>query len=322
MNKKVLSLAIFSVILTGCTIKPLVKIETQPANVGDLSGINDRNAPKSDKVVDGQVPGDNAYWHNGFGTSVVAPDGLSRSSITASEVGKWARSSAVDEGRLAEIRTAAAGLGAQAGLADRINKIRESLLKNASRYDEVYDFSKLMIEPGLLPPVITEARNTYNQENDDEARASDRTFRIEKPARIVSAPPTWRTYLLADDVSAIAPSASVMPKGNQEKIIWDEFAQNGWDEGVAQAEAMFKTNLARLNQDFQGMLRFKSLYEQGLVTMPKMARQNLGTTGGGNEMSLGDRTITITSKALLDANERNWSTKGRLPATSHLDNQK
>jgi defect-in-organelle-trafficking protein DotC len=176
-----------------------------------------------------------------------------------------------------------------------------------------------MIEPGLLPPVITEGRDAYNQASDSEARASDRIYRIERAARIVSASPTWRTYLLADPTPALAPNATVMPRNDAERRVWDEFSARGWDAGVAQADSTFKSNLGRLNQDFQGMLRFKMLYEQGLVNMPRLSRQQLGTTGGGQELALGDRIIKISSQALLDANSRNWNTNGRLPATAPYD---
>lgn len=284
-----------------------------------LAGINDRNAPVQPATSPDAVPGDAAYWNTGItGTSIVAPSSLTRSQITSDSVSGWARNS-MDEGRLSEVRNAAASLGAQAGLADRIRQIQSALMNRATQYDRAYDFSRLMIEPGLLPPVITEGRDAYHQENDNEARAADRVFRIERPARIVSANPTWRTYLLADPTPALAPSAAVMPRNGDERRVWDEFAARGWDQGVAQADATFKSNLARLNQDFQGMMRFKMLYEQGLVNMPRLRREHLGTTGGGDELALGDRTIRISSKALLDANSRNWNIGGRLPATAPHD---
>lgn len=284
-----------------------------------LHGINDRNAPTAYSGSGDVVPGDVEYWNSGItGTSMVAPSSLTRSQITSNSVSGWARNS-MDHGRLSDVRNAAASLGAQAGLADRTRQIQAALSSRALDYDRAFDFTRLMIEPGLLPPVITEGRDAYHQESDVEARASDRIFRIERPARIVSASPTWRTYLLADPTPALAPNAAVMPRNKAERQVWDDFAARGWEEGVSQADANFQSNLARLSQDFQGMMRFKMLYEQGLVNMPRLYRENLGTTGGGNEMALGDRIIHISSQAILDANNRNWSTKGRLPATAPHD---
>ena len=305
--------------LGACATSGKVSVPTGPDH--SLYGISDRNAPHPSAGVSGQnqLPGDQAYWNSGMtGTSMIAPSSLSRSQITSDSVSSWARN-AMDEGRLSEVRNAAAALGAQAGLADRTRQIQSALMNRASVYDRVFDFSRLMIEPGLLPPVITEGRDAYHQENDIEARASDRVFRIERPARIVSANPTWRTYLLAEPTPALAPSASVMPKNDAERRVWDEFASRGWDEGVRQADLAFESNLGRLNQDFQGMTRFKMLYEQGLVNMPRLTREHLGTTGGGQELALGDRIIRISSQALLDANSRNWNTRGRLPATAPHD---
>lgn len=321
MNKIYRSTLMSALALSLAACASTGQMGAQPAAVPDnsLYGIADRNAPSQPASNPNSVPGDSEYWSAGItGTSMAAPSTLTRSQITSDSVAGWARNS-MDQGRLSEVRNAAAALGAQAGLADRTRQIQAALLARAAQYDRVFDFSRLMIEPGLLPPVISEGRDAYHQENDSEARASDRVFRIERPARIVSAPPTWRTYLLADPTPALAPNAAVVPRNKAERQVWDDFAARGWEEGVAQADANFQSNLARLTQDFQGMLRFKMLYEQGLVSMPRLNRETLGVTGGGNEMAIGDRIIRISSQALLDANSRNWSTKGRLPATAPYD---
>lgn len=305
--------------LAACASTGQLGAQASATPDNSLYGLADRNAASVPGRMGDNVAGDADYWNSGItGTSITAPSSLTRSQITSDAVSGWARNS-MDQGRLSEVRNAAAALGAQAGLADRTRQIQAALVSRGHQYDRAFDFSRLMIEPGLLPPVITEGRDAYHQENDTEARASDRIFRIERAARIVSAVPSWRTYLLTEPTPAIAPGAAVMPKNKTEKQVWDDFAARGWEEGVAQADANFQSNLARLKQDFQGMLRFKMLYEQGLVSMPRLSRENLGTTGGGNELALGDRIIRISNQALLDANNRNWSTKGRLPATAPHD---
>lgn len=258
------------------------------------------------------VSGDSAYWSGGN----AAPSDLSREGIMSSGMQNWDNNSE-DTARLQSIQVAAASLGSQAGLAARTAQIQRALAGRAREFDRAFNFGSLLLEPGFLPPVVSEGRNAYNQPNDNEARASDWVFKIERPARIVSATPTWRTYLLGNTTPAVRPDNSVLPKTKEEKQLWDQWAQKGWDEGARLADQNFEANLARLKLDFEGMVRFKTLYEQGLVSKPRLARANLGVTGGGDEMAINDRIIRVTEKAALDANKGNWSTP--VPRTTRGD---
>ena len=80
----------------------------------------------------------------------------------------------------------------------------------------------------------------------------------------------------------------------------------GWEDGYEQAADQFGDNLARLERDFTGMLRYKRLYELGMVTKPKLSRSELGITGGGKEMAIGDRVIKKTQDAQLNPNKNKW----------------
>lgn len=250
------------------------------------------------------LPGDEAYWSG----SNVAPMELSKNQVLSSGVSEWSDVDIEDESRRQLLKIAATSLGTQAGMAARNREIHAALLNRAHEYDRAFDFSRVLLEPGFLPPVITEGRDAYHQPNDREARASDRIFKIEFPARIVSATPTWRTYLLSTVTPPVRPDTSVLPRGRTESKLWDEWVQMGWSEGEKLANEAFEADLARLTRDFQGMLRFKMLYEQGLVSKPILSRSSLGVTGGGDEMAINDRIIRITHDASLDANEKNWST--------------
>lgn len=269
------------------------------------------NAQNAD-ITTTNVSGDSAYWAGGN----AAPKDLSREGIMSSNMQNWDNNSE-NTARLQSIQVAAASLGSQAGLAARTAQIQRALAGRARDFDRAFNFGSLLLEPGFLPPVVSEGRNSYNQPNDNEARASDWVFKIERPARIVSATPTWRTYLLGNSTPAVRPDNSVLPKTKEEKQLWDEWAQKGWDEGARLADQNFEANLARLKQDFEGMVRFKTLYEQGLVSKPRLARANMGVTGGGDEMAINDRIIRVTEKAAFDANKSNWSTP--VPRTTRGD---
>lgn len=251
-------------------------------------------------------PGD-AYWATaGSGKpngAIVGPDGvLSAAVVTNKTPGKD-----VPLARAQAIQEAAATYGAQAGLAYRVQEITRQLNSHSSDYDRVFNFSALMLQPGFLPPVISEGRDLYNQTDGSTVRAAERLYKIEFPARLVNTPPRWQDYLALGVDAPQTPDQTVLPRTTAEKTLWDAWAKQGWTQGVSQANQMFEANLGRLKRDFEGMLRFKSLYEQNMVSKPILARSNLGVTGGGDEMAVGDRIIRITYKAGLNPGAGKWS---------------
>ena len=219
--------------------------------------------------------------------------------------------------RAQAIQEAAAAYGAQAGMASRARQINDSIVANSASYDRVFNFSALMLEPGFLPPVISEARDAYNQPSDLQVRAADRIYKIEFPARLVNAAPRWQEYLDVPVSAPLVPDRTAMPKNAAEKALWDEWARRGWEQGQAQADEAFKSNLARLRRDFEGMLRFKTLYEQGVVSKPKLSKQYLGVTGGDDELAVGDRVYTVTDRSRFNPDSARWSQS--VPVTAPQD---
>lgn len=269
----------------------------------------------------GHLPGD-SYWNNAGGlpssatppappedVNAVTADSLLAQRQAAGPEVPWARASA--------IQGAAVAYGVQAGLASRAYQINQSLDKNARAYDRVFNFNAVMLEPGFLPPVISEGRDNYNQPNARVVRAADRLYRIEFPARLVSAAPTWRDYLPVAYATPAVPQATVLPKNAQEKKLWDAWAKQGWGQGVRLADETFEANNGRLKRDFEGMIRYKALYEQGVVSKPVMKKANLGVTGGGSEMAVNDRVYEITRDAGLDPDRKRWSSP--MPKTASGD---
>jgi len=258
----------------------------------------------------GSLPGD-VYWGN-TGVDPLRPvtnppaslndvlsDSILKQKNQKAEI-PWVRAQTIQE--------AAASYGAQAGMAARARQLNEELRRNAGQYDRVFNFSAVMLEPGFLPPVISEGRDAYNQPSDFQVRAADRLYKIEFPARLVNVPPRWQAYLFVAESTAQVPDRTALPKNGAEKGLWDEWAARGWQQGQALAEETFRANMGRLKRDFEGMLRFKTLYAQGLVTKPILAKSVLGVTGGGDEMAVGDRIYEVTDKAKLNPDRSKWST--------------
>ncbi|MCL5260519.1 MAG: type IV secretion system DotC family protein [Gammaproteobacteria bacterium] len=213
----------------------------------------------------------------------------------------------INEIRLAALTQTARGIGAQAGLAWRSKQINVTLNKQKRNLDHVFDFNYLLLEHNVLPPVLMESRNTLNLADQNTIRAADRTYKIVYPPRFVTAPPTWRDYIWMAYKRPETPSNSLLPRGPDERAVWNEYTNMGWSEGIAQADEIFTANIARLSRDIQGMILYRKLLAQNMVSAPFVSQADLGVTGGGNDLNINDRILRITTIPELKANPKVWN---------------
>lgn len=209
------------------------------------------------------------------------------------------------------LKEAALSYGARSGLAWRTYYINEELEMRARYMDKVFDFRKLLIPApsGLLiePPIINQSTNNMLIEGDgQQAAVSDAMYNIAMNARIVSAPRLWRNYL-EREWSVVAPPPDVLfPKNAKEQNIWDDMITKGWDEGTRQADEIFEEDLNLMLSDFRGMIRYRQLLAQGMVSPPYALLVDRGVTGDSNEMRVGDRAVQITGKPELITGHSQW----------------
>lgn len=216
------------------------------------------------------------------------------------------RNGRITDIRYSAIKETALSLGARSALSWQSDQINDILTDNATVLDQAFNFYGLILANNVLPPVLQEARNTLNLANPDTIRLASQVFRIKKQARFVTAPPTWRTYLWMDYPKPERPNFSLLPKNPMEQKVWNHYVQIGWRHGIRQADIIFSANLARLNSDFKGMILYRELYEQNMVSAPFVAKINLGITGNGRHMSINDQVLRITALPRLNLNSNTW----------------
>ena len=214
------------------------------------------------------------------------------------------------------LEEAAISYGARAGLANRTFHIRQEIDRRSRYMDKVYDFNKLLVAApsGLLiePPVVSEAANAMLIDFDgQQAAVSDRIYHIINNARIVSAPRNWRTYLEREWGEVDPPPDILRPENAEERAIWIENVRKGWEEGLLQANEIFEEDLNLLNADFQGMVRYRVLLAQGMISPPYALQVDRGVTGGGEEMRVGDRAVQITGVPELMTGFEEWRPASR-----------
>lgn len=205
-------------------------------------------------------------------------------------------------------REAALSLGAQAGLAWRGAQIRTALEGQALQLDQVYDFKRLLHDGHVLPPVITEARNGFRVDGQDAARSQRVSWTLAAPARLVSLAPTWRDYLLREDppVDLNQVPDLLRPANGEERAAWQAAVREGWQQGVAQMDAIHQVQVAKLTRDFTGMVRFELLVAQGIVSAPRYAQGRIGVTQDGKTLYVDDRVLRITAPAAFQTQVEQW----------------
>ncbi|MFN3700824.1 MAG: type IV secretion system DotC family protein [Alphaproteobacteria bacterium] len=214
------------------------------------------------------------------------------------------------------IREAALSFGARAGLSRRIYEIRQELNYRARYLDKVFDFSQLLIPApsGLLiePPIVSSGENAMIiGATGQEAAVSDRIYNISANARIVSTPRTWRVYLERAWGDPELPPDILLPENREERELWIELVTRGWEYGYAQANDIFEADLNRLVADYQGMVRYRLLLAQGMISAPYALQVDRGITGGPNEMRIGDRAVQITGVPQLITGSEQWQPASR-----------
>ena len=88
--------------------------------------------------------------------------------------------------------------------------------------------------------------------------------------------------------------------------MWSEGIRAGWEKGVEQSYSIFQQNLARLKRDFNGMILYRKLLKEKMISAPYVARTELGITGDGEDMRINDQVLRIVEHPQLQTNSKGW----------------
>lgn len=198
-------------------------------------------------------------------------------------------------------------LGAQGALAWRSLQIDATLQAEERQLDHVFDFNQLLINGDVMPPVIDEADQSLNLSSADAIRTATKIYRIVSPAQFTTTAPNWRTYLWMDYPKPNMPDHTLLPTTQVEAEIWNASLQSGWKEGIDQGNAIFAVNINRLKRDYVGMVLYRKLLDQHMVSAPSIAQAELGVTGNSQEIRINDQVTRITAPSGLQPNSNKWT---------------
>jgi defect in organelle trafficking protein DotC len=244
------------------------------------------------------------YLENIYESRPRQEESLSADKATANEVlnvVKTARNQAVYD--------TAFSLGIKAGMQQQINAIYLIIDKNVNHLNKIYNFEPYLIYNRVVPPVITEARNLYNQDGEDAVRLSGALYKIERKARITSVAPNWREYLsFPRNGSVITNNIAIKPRNSNEIDLWKKGVRNGYNEGVEQSNILLKQALERLNRDYIGILRFHRFLVEGKVTLPVLAQSHMEMNKNGSSLILNEELLRLTVQSDF-AEQEKWQAK-------------
>jgi len=186
----------------------------------------------------------------------------------------------------------------RAAMDSRLDEMAAEVSTHSRQLDAIYNFSPLMIQKRVVPPVITEARSLYNQDGNLQIRLSDAIFNIEEQAYFSSTPPNWRSYLTFSNTGNAYEklsyvSGDMKPSNKLEEEVWVDGTEEGWKLGMRQANVVLEQALNKLNRDYIGMVRFHQMVLQGKVSMPSISNYNLYDNNEGNRLILGEELLQI-----------------------------
>ncbi len=184
-------------------------------------------------------------------------------------------------------------------------------------------FSQVLSKLGMDEPSITDALNapdiqlpamlsnlnlSESAADQNALKIADRNYQIVSQAHFATTPPIWQDYLHMQHEAPETPDKSLLPKDKMEKKVWDQYIQDGWQAGIAQANLIFTENLGRLKRDYTGMVLYRTLLAQNIVSKPYVAKIDLGITGSGSDMNVNERILRITALPRLQLNGQQWKT--------------
>lgn len=218
--------------------------------------------------------------------------------------------------REAILREAATALGARAGMMAKGCDIKTEIEKRSVGLDRRFRFSDLIMGKGLLPPVISEAKDSVSL-TEKALRWSSRVYTLDEPARLIVNAPTWRDWLYVgmpmdgcgknSNVVNSTLSSVHRPSNPSEEKFFRSVLAKSYEQGKEAAQAVFDTNLARLNRSYAGMRNYFDLYQRGIVSAPVIvSNTDVVNNDDPNVLLIGDTLIRITMQPKFVSDPESW----------------
>ena len=220
------------------------------------------------------------------------------------------------------IRQAGYTYGMQAGLARQTALNMQSVKQRSRNLDQLYNFQALMLPGNVLPPVLAEMRDIYDQTSPEVLNLGNLNYQILAQARFTHTPPTWRTYLMRAYRNTYKPPVVLNPSKSAERALWDQSVKEGFGHGQHQANTILRESWRMLHRDFSGMALYRTLLEEGVVTAPYVVTAQKDVIGDSRNMTVGVTELRISAMPELKLRRSDWKPSvGSQSARGYLSNK-
>jgi defect-in-organelle-trafficking protein DotC len=229
-------------------------------------------------------------------------DRLSALHSLTKEVGYKEKGSGILQVRIASIKNAAFSWGVQEGIYWRYGEITKALDKNSLQLHTVFNFSKFIVEGKMLLPTVLKSERVFNQINDKSSRTYDVSISLDRLAKIVPQPPTWRDYIIRSIEEPQKPHSAMFPRNQEEGEVWITALDRGWLEGIKQADDIFEIDARRLEKEFNGLYQYKKLLAMEYFSLPRISSSHYPNVryDNGKTINLNDSVYTITVESNIN----------------------
>jgi len=213
---------------------------------------------------------------------------------------KSAQKAAEKSARLMLVSDAALTLGVHGGYRERAMELHRLIEDSASTLDAVYGFGALIERGRLLVPSVEFSERASEVERDgSQLRETARVLRVREPARLVTAPPTWRDYFHFRnlDLEVELPDDTLLPQSSDERTVWETNIALGWLTGREQAEGVFAADLETLTQSYIGRLRYRMLVAQQILAPAEIGHTDFGVVQEADVLRIEDQLFAVKEAA-------------------------
>ena len=186
--------------------------------------------------------------------------------------------------------------GFQAGFSFQYAKLLDEVEKHRAKFSQIFDFRRLLLENRVLPPVIRATGQAMLLESPTLAREVEAQYQIVADARLITKPPSFEDYLWAE-TQVLTPNQTTKPKTSAETKLWQESLTLGFTEGTQYAYTVFEEAMDKLIADYRGILKFKLLAKQGLVSLPILASGEPTVQVGAKMLAVNQKIFRLTMPA-------------------------
>lgn len=162
--------------------------------------------------------------------------------------------------------------GIELGKYVRGNEINGILNRYSTTISQIYDFNKFIVDGNILLPTVGYAERLFEQMSETKVRSVRASYTLEKAARLVAQPPTWRDYLFRQHALPPEVHPLLYPRDETEKMVFDYEFERGYRAGVTHVNLIFDSDWKRLQNDVEGHYRFRILAAQNIVSLPSASR--------------------------------------------------